>query len=132
MEDVWAKKENGDIEIQLTHQHFELIVFDRVLRFGDAILPETKIKILPKNLSLEGALIATLEGSISKKMLHQVTGRAGQQMMTNTTNHYGVNVTRIGTKCLSCSLEKMRQKNIPKKNENAGKDPGERMYLDIS
>ena len=33
-----AKKENGDIEIKLTHEHFELIVFDRVLRFDDAIL----------------------------------------------------------------------------------------------
>ena len=33
-----AKKENGDIEIKLTHQHFEPIVFDRVLRFDDAIL----------------------------------------------------------------------------------------------
>ena len=28
-----AKKENGDAEIQLTHKHFEPIVFDRVLRF---------------------------------------------------------------------------------------------------
>ena len=35
-------------------------------------------------------------------------------------------------KCLSCSLEKMRQKNIPKKNENTATKPGERMYLDIS
>ena len=73
-----AKKENGDIEIKLTHQHFEPIVFDRVLRFDDAILLVAKIKILPKNLNLEGAHTATLEGSISKKMLHQVTGHAGQ------------------------------------------------------
>ena len=33
-----AKKENGDIEIKLTHQHIEPIVFGRVLRFDDAIL----------------------------------------------------------------------------------------------
>ena len=73
-----AKKDNGDIEIKLTHQHFEPIVFGRVLRFDDAILLAANIKILQKNLNLEGAHTATLEGSISKKMLHQVTGHAGQ------------------------------------------------------
>ena len=35
-------------------------------------------------------------------------------------------------KCLSCSLQKIRQKNIPKKNENTALQPGERMYLNIS
>ena len=108
------------------------IVFDRGLRFDDAILVAAKIKILPKNLNLEGAHTATLEGSISKRMLHQVTGHAGQQLMTDTAKYYWVNVTGKVTKCLSCSLEKFRQKNIPKKNENTAKDPGERMYLDIS
>ena len=40
-----AKKDNGDIEIKLTHEHFEPIVFDRVLRFDDAILLAARIKI---------------------------------------------------------------------------------------
>ena len=65
-----AKKENGDIEIKLTHKHFEPIVFDRVLKFDDAILLAAKLKILPRNLNQEGAHTATLEGRISKKMLH--------------------------------------------------------------
>ena len=68
-------------------------------------------------------------------MLHQVTGHAGQQLMIDTAKYYGVNVTGIVTKSLSCSLEKIRQQNIPnnlKKNESRAKDPGERMYLDIS
>ena len=73
-----AKIENGDIEIKLTHKHFEPIVFDIVLRFDDVILLAARIKILPKSLNLEGVHTATLEGSISKKMLHQVTGHAGQ------------------------------------------------------
>ena len=93
------KKENGDIEIKLTHQHFKPIVFDRVMRFDDAILLAARIKILPKNLILEGVHAATLEGSISKKVLHQVIGHAGQQLMTDTANCYGVNVTGIVTKC---------------------------------
>ena len=46
--------------------------------------------------------------------------------------YYGVNVTEVVTKCLSCSCEKIMQKNIPKMNESASKNPGERMYLDIS
>ena len=32
-----GKKENGDIEIKMTHKHFKPIVFDIVLRFDDAI-----------------------------------------------------------------------------------------------
>ena len=45
---------------------------------------------------------------LSKKMLHQVTGHAGQELMADTVKYYGVNVTGIVTKCLSCSLEKIR------------------------
>ena len=92
-----AKKENRDIEIKLTHQHYEPIVFDRALRFGDAILLAAGNKILPKNLNLEGAHTATLEGNISKKMLHQVTGHVGQQLMVDTANYCGVNITGIVT-----------------------------------
>ena len=84
-----AKKENGDIEIKLTHKHREPIVFDRVLRFDDAILLATRSKILPKNLNLEGAHTATVEGSISKKTLHQVTRHAGQQPMADRAKNYG-------------------------------------------
>ena len=70
-------------------------MFDRVLRFDDAILLVAKIKILPRNLNLEGAHTVTLEGSFSKKMLLQVTGHAGQQLMTDAAQYYGVNVTGI-------------------------------------
>ena len=65
-------------------------------------------------------------------MLHQVTGHPGHQLMADTAKTYMLNVTGVVTKCLSCSLEKIRQKNIPKKNEDTTTNPGERMYLDIS
>ena len=65
-------------------------------------------------------------------MLHQVTGHTGQQLMVDTAKYYGVNVTGVVTKCLSCSLEKIRRKNIPKMHESTTKNPGEKMYLDIS
>ena len=51
--------------------------------------------------------------------------------MADTAKYYKVNVTGVVTKCSSCSLEKIRQKNIPK-YEDTSKNPGERMYLDIS
>ena len=102
------------------------------MRLDDAILLAAKIKILPKNLTQKGAHTATLEGSIFRKMIHQVTGHVGQQLMADTAKYYEVNVTGVVTKCLSCSLEEIRQKNIPKKNEDTSKNPGEKMYLDIS
>ena len=64
-----TKKDNGNIEIK--------IVFDRVLRFDDTILVAAKIKTLPISVNQEDAHNATLEGQISKKVLHQVAGHAG-------------------------------------------------------
>ena len=52
--------------------------------------------------------------------------------MVDTAMYDGVNVTGVVTKCLSCSLEKIRQKNIPQKNESTTKNPGESMYIDLS
>ena len=52
--------------------------------------------------------------------------------MKDTAKYYGVQITGVEMKCLTCSLEKIRQKNIPKKNENTVTKPGERMYLSIS
>ena len=95
-----AKKENEDIEIKLTYKNCEAIVFDGVLRFDDAILLAARIKTLPKNWNMEGDHTATLEGSISKKMLHQVTGHARQQRMVYAAKYY---VAGVVAKCLNCS-----------------------------
>ena len=57
-----AKKENSNIEIKLTHKHFEPIVFDQFLRFDDAILVAAKINTLPSNANQEEAHTATSEG----------------------------------------------------------------------
>ena len=56
----------------------------------------------------------------------------GHQLMADRAKYYKVNITEVVTKCLNCSLEKIRQKNIPKKKEDTSKNPGERMYLDKS
>ena len=52
--------------------------------------------------------------------------------MTDTAKYYGVQITGMVMKCLSCSLEKIRQKNIPRKNENIVTKPVKSMCLDIS
>ena len=57
-----TRKENSDIKIKLTSKLFEPIVFDRVLRFDDAVLVAAKIKMLPSNANQEEAHTAMLEG----------------------------------------------------------------------
>ena len=57
-----TRKENGNIDIKLTHKYFEPIVFDRFLRFDDAILVAAKIKTLTSNVNQEEAHTAMLEG----------------------------------------------------------------------
>ena len=52
--------------------------------------------------------------------------------MDATAKYYKVDLTGKVNDCLSCSWGKIRQKNIPKRNEDKSKNPGERMYLDIS
>ena len=71
-------------------------------------------------------------GKQSKEYFHKVTGHAGHHLMDATAKYYKVDLTGKVNNCLSCSLEKRRQKNIPKSNEDKSGNPGERMYLDIS
>ena len=61
-----------------------------------------------------------------------MTQHAGHHLMDATAKYYKVNLTGKVSNCLSCLLEKIRQKNIPKKNQDKSNKPGERMYLDIS
>ena len=61
-----------------------------------------------------------------------MTGHAGHHLMDATAKYYKIDLTGKVNNCLSCSLEKIRQKNNPKKNEDKSKNPGERMYLDSS
>ena len=83
-----------------------------------------------KNAEEVNAVI--VNGKQSKEYFHRVTGHAGHHLMDATAKYYKVNLTGKVNNCLSCSLEKIKQKNIPKKNEDKSKNPGERMYLDIS
>ena len=43
-----------------------------------------------------------------------MTGHAGHHLMDATTKYYKVDLTGKVNNCLSCSLEKIRQKEYPK------------------
>ena len=123
-----GQTKQGECFIALTHEDHKPIIFDRVLKAGNSVLLAAKMVI--KNPEEVNAAI--VNGKQSKEYFHRVTGHAGHHLMDATAKYYKVDLTGKVNNCLSCSLEKIRQKNIPKKNEDKSKNPGERMYLDIS
>ena len=128
----WAMQggqtKQGELFIALTHEDHKPIIFDRVLKADNSVLLAAKMVI--KNPEEVNSVIVS--GKQSKEYFHKVTGHAGHHVMDATAKYYKVNLTGKVNNCLSCSLEKIRQKNIPKKNEDKSSYPGERMYLDIS
>ena len=123
------KKPNGDVEIVLTHPNFRPIYFDRMIKSGSSMLLAARnVAQAPE----ENGNAVEMKGPMSKARFHQICGHAGTHLMQATAKYYGVELSGTVQKCVSCSLEKIRQKNIPKENENKSKIPGERMYLDIS
>ena len=123
-----GQTKQGELFIALTHEDHKTIIFDRVLKAGNSVLLAAKMVI--KNPEEVNAAIVNRKQS--KEYFHRVTGHAGHHLMDATAKYYKVNLTGNVNNCLSCSLEKIRQKNIPKKNEDKSRNPGERMYLDIS
>ena len=123
-----GQTKQGELFIALTHEDHKPIIFDRVLKAGNSVLLAAKMVI--KNPEEVNAAI--VNGKQSKEYFHRVTGHAGHHLMDATAKYYKVDLTGKVNNCPSCSLEKIRQKNIPKKNEDKSKNPGERMFLDIS
>ena len=116
----------GELFIALTHEDHKPIIFDRVLKAGNSVLLAAKMVI--KNPEEVNAAI--VNGKQSKEYFHRMTGHAGHHLMDATAKYYKVDLTGKVNNCLSCSLEKIRQENIPKKNEDKSKNPGEKIYLE--
>ena len=123
-----GQTKQGEFFIALTHEDHKSIIFYRVLKTGNSVLLAAKVVIR----NTEEVNTAIVNGKQSKEYFHRVTGHAGHHLMDASAKYYKVNLRAKVNNCLSCSLDKIRQKNIPKKNENESKNPGERMYLDIS
>ena len=123
-----GQTKQGEVFIALTHEDHKPIIFDRVLKASNSVLLAAKMVIR----NPEEVNSGILNGKQSKEYFHRVTGHAGHHLMDATAKYYKVNLTGKVNNCLSCSLKKIRQKNITKKNEDKSRNPGERMYLDIS
>ena len=115
--------------------HFNAAILRRTIDYciwGVAIVTAFGKYGLFDNKNPEEVNTAIVNGKQAKEYFHRVTGHAGHHLMDTTAKYYKVNLGGKVNNCLSRSLEKIIQKNIPKKNEAKSTNPGERMYLDIS
>ena len=78
------------------------------MKTGNSVLLAAKMVI--KNQ--EEANAAIVNGKQSKEYFHRVTGHAGHHLMDATAKYYKVDFSGKMNNRLSCSLEKIRQKNI--------------------
>ena len=108
-----GQTKQGELSIALTHEYHKPIIFDRVVKAGNSVFLAEKMVI--KNPEEVNAAI--VNGKQSKEYFHRVTGHAGQHLMDATAKYYKVNLTLVNN-CMSCSLEEIRKKNIPKQNED--------------
>ena len=81
-----------------------------MLKAGNSVLLAAKMVI--KNS--EEVKSTIVNGKQSKEYFHKVTGHAGHHLIDAPAKYYKFNLTDKASNCLSCSLEKVRQKNIPK------------------
>ena len=109
-----GQTKQGELFIALTHEDHKPIIFDRVLKAGNSVLLAAKMVI--KNP--EEVNSAIVNGKQSKDYFHKVTEHAGHHLMDATAKYYKVNLAGKVNNCLSCSLKKIGQENISKKNED--------------
>ena len=106
-----GQTKQGELFLALTHEDHKPIIFDRVLRAGNSVLLAAKMVI--KNPGR--GQFSDCKSKTIKEYFCRVTGNAGHHLMDATAKNYKVNLTGKVDNCLSCYLEKIRQKNIPKK-----------------
>ena len=106
----WSKQggqtKQEELLIALAYEDHKPIIFDRVLKAGNSVLLAAKMVI--KNP--EEVNVVNVKGKQSKEYFHSVTGHAGHHLMDGTAKYYKVILTGKVNNCLSCSLEKIRQK----------------------
>ena len=90
------------------------------MKAGNSVLLAAKMVI--KNP--EEVNSAFFNGRQSKEYFDKVTGHAGHHSTDATAKYYKVNLAGKVNNCLSCSLEKIKQKNMPKKNQDKSNKKG--------
>ena len=63
---------------------------------------------------------------------HEMLGHASEDTTRNTAKHLGWKLTGKWNPCESCLIGKAKQKNVPKITEDPTKNPGEKLYYNIS
>ena len=109
------KQKNGEVVIMLTYDWYPAIIFDQMIKCGSSILMGVKMKIV--NVC-QGIYLAQ-EKKMATKSFLQKTGHALNAYLQDTAKYYGIELSGTIPNCVSCSIKKIRQKNIP--NENANK-----------
>ena len=105
------KQKNGDVVIMLTHDRYPAIIFDQMIKCGSSILMGAKMKIV--NVS-QGIHLAQGK-KMSKKSFHQKTRHTMNPYIQDTLKYYGIELSGTIPNCVSCFIEKIRQKIFQKK-----------------
>ena len=122
------KQKNGDVVIMLTHDRYPAIIFDQMIKCGSGVLIGAKMKIV----NIPQVIYLAQEKKMSKKSFHHKTGHTANAYLQDTAKYYGIELSGTIPNCVSCSIKKTRQKNIPRENANKSTIPRDHMYLDIS
>ena len=103
--------------------------FDRMIPSGSSWLMGIKEQ------KFVGQAHAVIEPgkSIPIWKFHQMTGHTGEHLLRTTAENMGIKLTGKLEPCEICAKAKIRQENVPKKNEKHVRSrPGYRMFIDIS
>ena len=112
------KQKNGDIVIMLTHDKYPAIIFDQMIKCGSSVLMGAK----NENSKCFARIYLAQE---REKSFHQKTRHTMNAYLQDTAKYYGIELSGTIPNCVSCSIEKIRQKNIPKENANQSTIPGD-------
>ena len=114
------KQKNGEVVIMLTHDRYPAIIFDQLIKCGSSILMGAKMKY---SIFLKESI--WLKRRRCPRKLPSETGHATNAYLQDTAKYYGIELSGTIPTCVSCFIEKIRQKTIPKKIPNKSKTPGD-------
>ena len=115
------KQKHGDIVIMLTHERYPAIIFDQMITCGSSVLMGVKMK----KVNVPQSIYLAQEKKMSKKSFHQKTRHTANAYLQDTAKYCGIELSGTIPNCVSCSIKKIRQKNIPKENASKSTIPGD-------
>ena len=131
MKEGWqmnGRWKEGGLMIELFKTTKASIKFDRMIPSGSSWLMGIKTQ------RLAGQAHAVIEPgkSIPIWKFHQMTGHTGEHLLRPTAENMGIKLTGKLEPCEICAQMKIRQANIPKKEQQVPSRPEYRLFMDIS